>query len=192
MPTETHASASERAAEPLAAALRRCCGSWRWVELVLADAPFASPDALHAAADRAFERLEPGDWLDAFSHHPRIGDRAALRDPRSPHAATADLSSREQEAASSAAEEVLGALAAANARYERRFGFVFLVCATGKSAGEMLSLLRDRLGNERDRELEIAAAEQRKITHIRLERFFPRAADGGAAGVERERRGRAE
>jgi 2-oxo-4-hydroxy-4-carboxy-5-ureidoimidazoline decarboxylase len=145
--------------------LSRACGSRRWVDRMLARRPFGSHDALLSAAREEWFALSEQDWLEAFSHHPRIGDRASL-EARFP--ATHDLSAREQSGVGAAREDVLTALADANDTYVQRFGFIFIVCATGKSAEEMLSLLRDRLGNARATELRIAAEEQAKITALRL------------------------
>ncbi len=133
---------------------------------MLARRPFGSRDALLTAAREEWWALAPDDWLEAFSHHPRIGDRAALA-ARFP--ATHHLSSREQAAVGDATEDVLTALADANQAYVDRFGFIFIVCATGKTANEMLELLRERLPNDRATELRIAAEEQAKITALRLD-----------------------
>ena len=155
--------------EAATAALLRCCGSRRWAEAMARGRPYANEPALLAAAERAFAPLERADWLEAFSHHPRIGDRASLA-ARFP--ATAGWSQSEQGGASAAAPDVLDGLLRGNREYEARFGHIFIVCATGKSAAEMLALLRERLPNDADRELEIAAAEQRKITAIRLKKLL--------------------
>jgi len=157
-------------AEPDArAAFLRCCGSRRWAEAMARGRPYADQHALLAAAERAAGPLVRADWLEAFSHHPRIGDRAALAE-RFP--ATAGWSASEQGGVAAAGEDVLGALVRGNGEYEARFGHIFIVCATGKSAPEMLALLRGRIANEPDAELEIAAAEQRKITAIRLKKLL--------------------
>jgi len=111
-----------------------------------------------------FGLTEP-DWLEAFAHHPRIGDRASLAE-RFP--ATHHLSSQEQAAVGAAHADVLTELAASNQEYFDRFGFIFIVCATGKTAAEMLQLLRDRLSHDRATELRFAAEEQAKITALRL------------------------
>ncbi len=145
--------------------LSRACGSTRWVDRVMARRPFGRDAKLLAVARVEWFGLTEADWLEAFSHHPRIGDRAAL-EARFP--ATHDLSSKEQSGVGGAEEEVTAALAGANEAYVERFGFIFIVCATGKSAAEMLQLLRDRLPNHRAAELRIAAEEQAKITALRL------------------------
>ena len=148
------------------ATLSACCGSPRWAGRMVARRPFGSRDALLNAAREEWWTLSPDDWLEAFSHHPRIGDRASLA-ARFP--ATHHLSAREQAAVGAAAEDVLTALADANQAYVDRFGFIFIVCATGKTANEMLELLRERLANDRDTELRIAAEEQARITELRLD-----------------------
>lgn len=157
------------AAADALAAFRRCCGSRRWAEAMTSGRPHGGREGLLVAAERAFDGLEREDWLEAFSHHPRIGDREALA-ARFP--ATATWSASEQQGVAAAGEDVLDALVTANREYEARFGYIFIVCATGKNAAEMLGLLRQRLPNAKDRELEIAAAEQRKITAIRLDKLL--------------------
>ena len=145
--------------------LRSCCGASAWVERMVARRPFASHEALIAAARDEWFALDQSGWLEAFRHHPRIGDREALRQR---FARTAHLSEREQAGVDGASEEILTALAGGNREYERRFGYIFIVCASGKSAGEMLQLLGSRLPNPPDVEIRIAAEEQAKITELRL------------------------
>lgn len=156
-------------ADEAAGALTRCCGASAWVRGMLAARPFENSAALHAAADACAARLGDADWLEAFSHHPRIGDMSSLR---AKFASTATWAGGEQAGAASAAEEVLAALGAGNREYEERFGFLFIVCATGRSAAEMLALLRERLPNDRAQELRIAAAQQMQITHLRLDKLL--------------------
>jgi 2-oxo-4-hydroxy-4-carboxy-5-ureidoimidazoline decarboxylase len=146
-------------------ALTRCCGCARWVEALLAERPFADRDGLLRAADGVWQGLGPDQWREAFAHHPRIGDVASLRQR---FASTASWAAAEQAGAAGANEGVLAALAAGNRAYEARFGFLFIVCATGKRADEMLALLTARLHNPLDEELRIAAGEQAKITALRL------------------------
>ena len=145
--------------------LSRACGSTRWVDRMMARRPFGRDAKLLSVARVEWFGLTEPDWLEAFSHHPRIGDRAAL-EARFP--ATHDLSSKEQSRVDGANAEVITALAQANETYLERFGFIFIVCATGKSADEMLQLMRERLSNDRATELRIAAEEQARITAIRL------------------------
>ena len=151
------------------AALERCCGSRAWVEGMIGARPFADRAALLDRSDRIARSLAAADWREAFAHHPRIGDRESLRRR---FATTAAWAGAEQAAASAASEEVLNALAEGNRDYEARFGYVFIVCATGRSAGEMLAALRERLANDPANELRIAAEEQMKITRLRLEKLL--------------------
>ena len=151
------------------AALERCCGARRWVERVCTARPYRDRAALSAAAEHAFEALERADWLEAFAHHPKIGDVASLR---AKYASTAAWAGEEQRGASAAGEATLEALADGNRAYEQRFGYIFIVCATGKSADEMLALLHARMPNPPERELKVAAEEQMKITRLRLEKLL--------------------
>lgn len=156
----------DRAADGEARALlQQCCGAARWVERMMARRPFSSNDALLAAAREEWFGLDRADWLEAFAHHPKIGDRESLRQR---FATTAHLSEHEQSGVSGASGDVLAALADGNRDYEQKFGYIFIVFATGKSADEMHALLRERLRNLPDTELKIAAAEQAKITRQRL------------------------
>jgi 2-oxo-4-hydroxy-4-carboxy-5-ureidoimidazoline decarboxylase len=149
--------------------LERCCGARRWVDGMLAARPFGDRERLFAAAAAAERAMTAADWREAFAHHPRIGDLAALR---TRFAATAAWAGAEQRGAAAASEATLAALAEGNRDYETRFGHLFIVCATGKSADEMLALLRARLGNDPERELAIAAGEQARITRLRLDRLL--------------------
>ncbi|MFL5330622.1 MAG: 2-oxo-4-hydroxy-4-carboxy-5-ureidoimidazoline decarboxylase [Gemmataceae bacterium] len=150
------------------AAFNRCCDCQRWVEGMIARRPFESPDALFAAAAAEFQKLKQPDWLEAFAGHPKIGDMQSLKQK---YGATSDLCSAEQAGAVGADEEVLQALAECNRAYETKFGHIFIVCASGKSAAEMLSILQSRLNNDASTELSIAAQEQAKITRLRLEKL---------------------
>ena len=150
-------------------ALERCCGAHRWVACMLAARPFASLEKVYAEADDIWSRLSKADYLEAFEHHPKIGDVSKLREK---FASTAQWASGEQSGVNAASEETLAALAEGNHQYEERFGHIFIVCATGKSAGEMLELLQARLENAPDKELKIAAGEQAKITKIRLKKLL--------------------
>jgi 2-oxo-4-hydroxy-4-carboxy-5-ureidoimidazoline decarboxylase len=145
--------------------LTACCGSARWVEAMLGRRPFASADAALAAARHEWFRLSPDDWREAFSHHPKIGDREALR-ARFP--LTHQLSAREQASIADAGDARRDALADGNERYLQKFGYIFIVSATGKRPDEMLALLEARLQNDPNTEIRVAAEEQAKITAIRL------------------------
>lgn len=149
--------------------LADCCGASRWVAGMAARRPFRSRAAVLSAADEIWLSLDPGDWREAFSHHPRIGERksgSAQSERGSAWAAS------EQSGVERSHENVLSALAAANREYEQRFGHIYIVFATGKSAEEMLALASKRLRNDPDVELRIAAEEQRKITRLRLDKLL--------------------
>ncbi len=150
--------------------LLRCCGCGRWADGVATARPFKDKESLFAAADAAWAQTAEKEWLEAFSHHPRIGGKDALREK---FAATKSWAQGEQAGAAAANEATLDALAAGNEDYEAKFGHIFIVCATGKSAAEMLDLLKSRLPNDARSEIRLAAAEQHKITKIRLEKLIP-------------------
>lgn len=151
------------------AQLRSCCGSSEWVRRMIARRPFGTTETLLAAAEEEWWALGPSDWLDAFSHHPRIGERAAAV---AQDACAQGWSAGEQRGAAQAPDEVRVALAAGNSEYERRFGHIYLVCAAGRSAAELLAILRSRLTNEPAAELRVAAGEQAAITRLRLEKLL--------------------
>ena len=156
--------------ENLKSALYRCCGATNWVDGMLAQRPFSSAEDLHEKAKVVYRSLETADYLEAFSHHPRIGgDLDKLREK---FQTTADWSAGEQGAVKQASEEVLKRLASGNDAYYEKFGFIFIVCATGKSAQEMLDLLEARLPNDPADEIKIAAGEQEKIMAIRLDKLL--------------------
>ncbi len=148
--------------------LLACCGSRAWARVVAAGRPYADIEALIGASDRAWSSLAPDDWREAFAAHPRIGDRA----PAAAAARERGWSEREQARAQAGDPAVLAELVIANSEYEARFGHVFLICATDKSADEILAEARARLHNDPQRELLVAAEEQRRITHLRLRRLL--------------------
>ncbi len=157
---------------PLAAqtaALTRCCGATKWVTQMQAALPFELQSDLMALADEIWADCSEDDYKESFSHHPKIGDISKLREK---FAATATWSAGEQAGINTAADDVLHALAQGNADYEAKFGYIFIVCATGKTASEMLALLQARLPNDPKDEIYIAAEEHRKIMHIRLEKLL--------------------
>jgi allantoicase len=140
--------------------LLSACGSREWARRMAAARPFASADDLLAAAEQTWITVDREDWLEAFAAHPKIGGRASGE------------AAREQAGAAGASEETLRSLATANREYEETFGHIFIVCASGKSAQEMLDLCRRRLHNDPREELAVAADEQRKITRLRLEKLL--------------------
>jgi OHCU decarboxylase len=156
-------------ADEARAALLACCGSARWADAVAALRPFWDVGQLLNIGGRVWRELSKGDWLEAFRAHPKIGERKAERETGAEARAWAE---GEQSRAREAPDETLAALAEANREYEGRFGFIFIVCATGKSADEMLALLRGRIDNDAETELRVAAGEQWRITELRLRKFL--------------------
>lgn len=148
--------------------LRSCCGSREWVRRMVARRPFGSVAALLAAADEEWWALGQSDWLEAFAHHPRIGEHVAAV---APDARARAWSAGEQRGAAQATDSVRDALAAGNREYERRFGHIYLVRAAGRDAEELLAILRSRLTNDSATELRVAASEQAAITRLRLEQL---------------------
>lgn len=147
----------------------KCCGSQAWASKMAAARPFNSIDAIKESAERAWSSLAPDDWLEAFRSHPRIGEKKAEQHTG---AEAQKWSEQEQAGVSQSSQTTIEALADLNREYQARFGFIFIVCASGKSAGEMLAVLRERLGNDAQKELHTAAAEQAKITSLRLEKLL--------------------
>ena len=160
---------NELSADNAAAEFLKCCGSTRWSQAMTAIRPFKSIDDLLAKADSVWWSLDQEDWLEAFRAHPKIGEQKAAT-VQSEQAQ--GWSAQEQSAASGAATEVMRALAEGNREYEQRFGFIYIVCATGKSSEELLKILNARLKNDAETELRNAAEEQRKITRLRLEKLL--------------------
>jgi OHCU decarboxylase len=149
--------------------LLTCCGSRAWARRVADARPYPEPDALFATSDRAWWELDEADWREAFRSHPKIGEKKAEAGQTGREQA---WSAGEQAGMTSAADAVRDALSEGNRAYEARFGFIYIVCASGKSADEMLALLRSRLDNDPADEIRVAAEEQRKITRIRLEKLL--------------------
>ncbi|MGB0033865.1 MAG: allantoicase [Candidatus Acidiferrales bacterium] len=150
-------------------ALYDCCGSKKWVARMMAQKRFANMASLYEAADKILAQLDANDWLEAFRHHPAIGE---LKAKEKQSATARGWSAGEQSAAQKSSPETQATLAAANRSYQKKFGHVFLICATGKTSEEILSSLQQRLSNAPEAELRIAAEEQRKITRLRLEKLL--------------------
>jgi OHCU decarboxylase len=147
----------------------KCCGSKRWARALTEARPFENKDALLNEANRVWWSLDPADWLEAFRAHPKIGEKkAAATQSEQAHS----WSAQEQSGTQNAPAGTMAALAKGNREYEQRFGFIFIVCATGKSSEEMLAILNERLSNDRNAEIRAAAEEQRKITRLRLEKLL--------------------
>ena len=146
-----------------------CCGSRAWARAMASRRPIADEAALLAASDETWRGLSAADWMEAFRSHPRIGESRAERPAG---AQSASWSAQEQSGAAGGEDAVKIALADGNRQYEKRFGHIFIVCATGKSAAEILAILRRRLKNDAQTELHEAAEQQRQITQIRLKRWL--------------------
>lgn len=162
----TIAAALNALDEPAARqALEKCCAAPVWVARMLGRRPFVDDPAVETAAAEIWQALDRNQWLAAFAAHPQIGDVNSLKRK---YASTANWASNEQASVAQATDDTLHELARYNQDYEAKFGYIFIVCATGKSAAEMLAILKSRIGNTADEELRIAAAEQLKITLLRL------------------------
>jgi len=162
--------AAWNAADPSAAtdAMLSCCGARRWAAAMVALRPIESEEKFCAAAGDVWSTMEVTDWMEAFACHPRIGERKAAQATTQ----SKEWSKQEQSAASGADAAVLAMLAEKNAEYEEHFGFTYIVCATGKTAEEMLAILERRLNNDRETEMREAAEQQRQITGIRLRKWL--------------------
>jgi OHCU decarboxylase len=152
------------------AEFRDCCGSREWARQMTNARPFPMVEQLFEAAENIWESLPKGDWLEAFAAHPKIGSKK----PAAKQKRAADWSAGEQSAIETASAGVRRQLAELNRLYHDKFGFIFIVCATGKSADEMLAILKARIRNSVQTELRLAAEEQRKITEIRLSKILER------------------
>ncbi len=136
---------------------RACCGSSAWVREMVSSRPYRTLVEMLAASDEAWSRTNENDWHEAFAQHPRIGDRFAT-----------GWAGGEQAGVLSAAEAEQAELADVNRSYEERFGHIYIVCASGRTATDMLEDARERMKNDPETELRVAAAEQHKITQLRL------------------------
>ncbi|MFY9620964.1 MAG: 2-oxo-4-hydroxy-4-carboxy-5-ureidoimidazoline decarboxylase [Pyrinomonadaceae bacterium] len=147
----------------------KCCGSSEWAKRMRDARPFSNSDELSSKADEIWWNLDEEDWLEAFRAHPKIGEKKA---EATQTAQAQQWSANEQSESQKAAAETKAALADGNLEYERRFGFIFIICATGRSAEEILAALNGRLNNDPETELRAAAEEQRKITQLRLQKLL--------------------
>ncbi len=153
--------------ETAAKGLFQCCGSSKWVSLLMNDFPFVSERSLVEKATTAwYDKCKEDDWLESFTHHPQIGDKKSMQQK---------FAGKEQAEVASATDNVINALIKANANYLQQFGFIFIVCATGKPATEILQLMQDRLKNAPAEELNIAMGEQHKITLLRFKKLLTNA-----------------
>ena len=155
--------------EDLRIELEKCCGSKKWIQSMIDLTPHANTTMLHENSDRVWATCNEQDYLEAFTHHPQIGNIESLKEK---FASTSNWASNEQKGTSQASDDLLKQLKSGNDAYLKKFGFIFIVCATGKTAQQMLDLLNDRFDNNKQEELVIAAAEQNKITHLRLDKLL--------------------
>ena len=149
--------------------LIKCCSSKNWAQELIEKRPFDSIEKLKELAEETWFSLSKEDWLEAFSGHPQIGNVESLKEK---YANTSNWAKGEQAGVAVASDETIEELAELNQQYLDKYGYIFIVCATGKSAVEMLDILKSRLSNEKEEELLIAAREQMKITNIRLEKLL--------------------
>jgi OHCU decarboxylase len=147
----------------------KCCGSTAWAKAMSDARPFSNSDELSAKADEIWWNLDEKDWLEAFRAHPKIGEKKAAA---AQSAEAQKWSAQEQSESERAAAETKAALAKGNREYEQRFGFIFIICATGRSAEEIAAELSERLNHDSKTELRAAAEEQRKITQLRLQKLL--------------------
>jgi 2-oxo-4-hydroxy-4-carboxy-5-ureidoimidazoline decarboxylase len=155
--------------QQLIAELIKCCGSSSWVNRMLPFIPTDDMIELLEDAEEQWWQCSEADWKEAFAHHPKIGDIDSLKKK---FASTAAWASGEQSGVNAAGDEIIKALAEGNRLYEEKFGYIFIVCATGKTAKEMLELLQERIKNDPGEEIKIAAEEQNKITKLRIEKLL--------------------
>lgn len=165
-----HNFLNDQSPSQLAVTLQQCCASEEWVARMIASRPFADSEHVLAQAATIWDSLKEADFLQAFSAHPQIGDVKTLQ---AKYANTQAIASSEQSQVATASGDTIEQLALANQLYLKRFGFIFIIFATGKSAEEMLSSLLARIGNTRQEEIKNAAAQQLKITVLRLQKLAP-------------------
>ena len=158
--------------EEAAAELLKCCGSRKFASRLATLRPFASVDDMCSEASKLWWSLESSDWLEAFRSHPKIGEKKAANDVSKQ---SQSWSSHEQSGVGGAQKQTLDELAKLNRQYEEKFGYIYIVCATGKSSEEMLEILSSRMCNQPESELRIAAGEQEKITELRLRKLVSEA-----------------
>lgn len=149
--------------------LLQCCGSKRWANQVADARPYDNLADLGAHANEIWWSLDRDDWLEAFRSHPKIGEKKSAE---TVSAQASQWSSDEQAGVNTGSTETTDALATLNRAYEQKFGYIFIICATGKTSGEMLDALRERIDHDAAEELPIAAAEQSKITELRLKKLL--------------------
>jgi 2-oxo-4-hydroxy-4-carboxy-5-ureidoimidazoline decarboxylase len=164
-------------------AFMQCCTANAWVERMVAAMPFNHFEALSEQADINWQGLTEADYLQAFEGHPKIGDVSSLREK---YRSTEKIAAGEQSGVNTATETTLTQLKQLNDDYQEKFGFIFIVCATGKTASQMLAILEQRIINNRSDEIINAAEEQRKILQIRIEKMIVTPATITTASIVKE------
>lgn len=154
--------------------LSKCCGSSAWVKMMMTYFPADDLVELLEDAENMWYQCNEEDWKEAFIHHPKIGDVESLtkKFASTAHPTAIGWASGEQSGVKAASKQTIEALAEGNRQYEKKFGYIFIVCATGKSAEEMLEILQSRLPNNPEDEIQLAAEEQNKITKLRIEKLL--------------------
>ena len=147
----------------------KCCGSTKWAQQMSQSLPFRHENELLSTAAKVWWGLDSEDWLEAFRSHPKIGERKPAAETS---ATSLSWSSKEQAGVSDASSDTKELLAELNQRYEEKFGFIYIVCATGKTSEQLLTILKQRLANDSETELQNAASEQAKITELRLQKLL--------------------
>ena len=146
-----------------------CCGSENWVNKMISSRPFKSKNETIEISDHIWNSISKNDWLEAFEHHPKIGDINSLKEK---YSSARKLAESEQAGVKDSSIDTLSELAEYNADYLKKFGYIFIVCATGKSADDMLLIIKERINNDPETEIKIAMKEQSKITKLRLEKIL--------------------
>lgn len=149
--------------------LLQCCGSKRWASATATGRPYETVEILLATSNDMWWSLDRSDWLEAFRSHPKIGEKKAAGKVS---AQSQQWSGQEQSGVDEASHDIVASFAALNEAYEQKFGFIFIICATGKTSDEMLTALRERLQHDAEAECLIAATEQSKITELRLKKLL--------------------
>lgn len=150
-------------------ALVNCCAANAWVDCMLNLRPYRQVSEIFQYAEVFWDKTNKYDWMEAFEGHPQIAEMHMFKNN---YAVAGDLPDSEPSIMDDASDEVIEAMIARNEAYKTKFGFIFVAYSTGKSAEEVLGLLNDRLLNDKDKELRLAAEEQRKITRLRLQKLF--------------------
>ncbi|MEP7146827.1 MAG: 2-oxo-4-hydroxy-4-carboxy-5-ureidoimidazoline decarboxylase [bacterium] len=160
---------NELGKEDAAEIFSECCGTRLWINEMVDARPFNTNHHILESAEKIWKALDKKDWLEAFQHHPKIGDINSLKEK---YSSSGELAKKEQSGVNIASVEVLQEMAKLNNEYEKKFGYIFIICATGKTADEMLSIIKNRIANDPCSEIMIAMEEQNKITKLRLEKLL--------------------